>query len=39
MERTFARIVPYRIERAPQLLLPAMPPIVARLLVETSTGK
>jgi hypothetical protein len=36
--RTLSRIVPKRRERAPQELLPAMPPSVAREAVETSTG-
>ena len=36
---TLSTIIPYRIERAPAELLPAMPPMVARLEVDTSTGK
>ena len=31
-------MVPYLIDRAPQELLPAIPPIVARLPVDTSIG-
>ena len=32
-------MIPYLMERAPAELLPVMPPIVAQLEVETSTGK
>jgi hypothetical protein len=39
IDRTFERINPYRMDRAPQLLFPVMPPMVARLAVDTSTGK
>ena len=36
---TLSRIIPYLIDLPPQLLLPVIPPIVALLDVETSTGK
>src|SRR5438034_11262361 len=38
MASTLCTMLPYAIEREPQELLPAMPPIVAWALVETSTG-
>ena len=38
ISRTLSRIIPYLIDLPPQLLFPAMPPIVALLEVETSTG-
>ena len=38
ISRTLSLIIPYLIERPPQLLLPVIPPIVALLEVETSTG-
>jgi hypothetical protein len=39
MARTLSLILPKRSERAPQELLPAMPPMVQRVAVEGSTGK
>jgi hypothetical protein len=38
MPSTLWTMLPYSIEREPHELLPAMPPIVACALVETSTG-
>src|ERR1700686_3122745 len=38
MELTFGRVLLYRSERPPQELFAAMPPMVAREAVETSTG-
>src|SRR5581483_9616138 len=35
---TLCTMLPYRIEREPHELLPAMPPSVACALVDTSTG-
>ena len=37
--RTLSTILPYLIDLAPQLLFAVIPPMVALLLVETSTGK
>src|ERR1700739_969116 len=37
--RTLCTMLPYRKEREPQLLFAVMPPIVARLAVDGSTGK
>ena len=39
MPSTLSLILPKRRERAPQELLPAMPPMVQRVAVEGSTGK
>ena len=38
MPSTLCTMLPYSIEREPQELLPAMPPIVACAEVLTSTG-
>ena len=38
ISRTLSLIIPYLIDLPPQLLFPAIPPIVALLEVETSTG-
>ena len=38
IDNTLSLIIPYRMERPPQLLLAVIPPIVALLEVETSTG-
>ena len=38
IDNTLSLIIPYRMERPPQLLLAVIPPIVALLEVETSIG-